>query len=429
MQSKIELNPLRQPDLPIPEPLRGADLGTFAHSSVVVRLPDIARRTLADNSFSPETVSAIQAMIDEIPDEPLRWLTDMNAPDSNDWQEYLTPYIDHPPEINNWLEPPWFFVETYFYRRILEATQYFQMDFADRFDPFLEQKRRGLEVGKNVILQLRHKLEQWISQGYDQRKLLVHLLRMTLWGNQADLSLWPVDQDNQVDTDALNEKAATMRSNIIIDDTNALVEYLFSLTPNKARVDFIIDNAGVELIYDLVLADFLLSREIAGSVYFHLKFHPTFVSDATVTDVNQTVSSLVSDDNVHVCEKGVRLSSHLKRDLLILRDHAFWTSPLSMWEMPDDLYSELAESDLIISKGDANYRRLLGDRHWRHTVPFNQVANYLRLPYVALRVIKSEVAIGLDETKHEFLHENRPGWMTNGKWGMIQFINPLNNIT
>jgi hypothetical protein len=105
---------------PIPEPLRAADIGTYSHHSVVVRLPDIGRQIVADNNFSAQTTAALNALIAEIPDGLIRPLNDSQAPDAADWATYVAPYKE-----NNWYDIPWFFAETYFYRRVIEASGYF----------------------------------------------------------------------------------------------------------------------------------------------------------------------------------------------------------------------------------------------------------------------------------------------------------------
>jgi hypothetical protein len=45
---------LDQPLSTFPEPLRGSDPESFAQRTVTVRMPDIARRTLAENDFPDE---------------------------------------------------------------------------------------------------------------------------------------------------------------------------------------------------------------------------------------------------------------------------------------------------------------------------------------------------------------------------------------
>jgi hypothetical protein len=46
-------------------------------------------------------------------------------------------------------------------------------------------------------------------------------------------------------------------------------------------------------------------------------------------------------------------------------------------------------------KGDANYRRLIGDALWPHDTPFAHVLSYFAAPLLALRTLKSEVCVGL----------------------------------
>jgi hypothetical protein len=98
---------------------------------------------------------------------------------------------------------------------------------------------------------------------------------------------------------------------------------------------------------------------------------------------------------------------------------------LVFWEIPEELKSELAQSSLIFSKGDANYRRFLGDRHWPFTTSFQDIVCYFPAPLVALRTLKSEVAAGLQLEQVERLSHEDPEWLTNGQWGVIQFVEPI----
>jgi hypothetical protein len=45
-----------------------------------------------------------------------------------------------------------------------------------------------------------------------------------------------------------------------------------------------------------------------------------------------------------------------------LHRHLYWAQPWAFWHMPGDVMADLGQSDLCFIKGDANYRRLLGDR-------------------------------------------------------------------
>jgi hypothetical protein len=51
---------------------------------------------------------------------------------------------------------------------------------------------------------------------------------------------------------------------------------------------------------------------------------------------------------------------------LIIRPNLFWTSANSFWALPQErrLYEDLKESELVVFKGDLNYRKLTADvRH------------------------------------------------------------------
>jgi hypothetical protein len=174
----------------------------------------------------------------------------------------------------------------------------------------------------------------------------------------------------------------------------------------------------------LALIDFLLSRDLAQEIHLHLKLHPTFVSDATAADVYAIVSVLGANSDEHVQQWGNRLNLHLSHGRLRLQTHSFWTSPLPFWKLPDVLRQELDRADLLICKGDANYRRLLGDGKWPFTTRFNDIVSYLPTPLVALRTHKCPLACGLTADQVAMLDQHDPTWRNNGKWGVIQFAEP-----
>ena len=92
-----------------------------------------------------------------------------------------------------------------------------------------------------------------------------------------------------------------------------------------------------------------------------------------------------------------------------------------MMEMPEHLLSDLTSSDLVICKGDANYRRLLGDRTWPFDISFDKVMSYFPTSILVLRMIKSEIGAGYSLEKMREVESMDDQWMQNGEWGSVQF--------
>ena len=96
-----------------------------------------------------------------------------------------------------------------------------------------------------------------------------------------------------------------------------------------------------------------------------------------------------------------------------------------MWNMPDALYKHLQEtSDLAVVKGDANYRRLLGDCAWDYAAPFDDVVGaYFPCPVVALRTLKAEIGCGMEPAQTKRAQSLDDNWLVNGRFGVVHFAN------
>ncbi|HXV99466.1 MAG TPA: ARMT1-like domain-containing protein, partial [Anaerolineae bacterium] len=243
--------------LPIPEPLRGTDPNSFAQYTVTVRLPNIIHHVLIENDFSEPIFQQLKTLMEEIPSTPIRYLNDTEAPDTSQWAEYIEPYLGL-----NWLQIPWFLAETYLYRRILEATGYFKPAEGYHVDPFAYQKQRGLDTTQDAIANLSLQLNTGVNQPDKSFDFFTSILMISLWGNQADLSLWPAGNHEQPKYADLH----ISHSDILINDTSAIIDYLANQRGKSLRFDFIADNAGYELVCDLALADFCLSGNLASTV-------------------------------------------------------------------------------------------------------------------------------------------------------------------
>lgn len=405
--------------------------GSFARFTIVERKPQIIRQVIEDNNYPPHIVGALGAFRQEIaslrsrqPMQPLR----EEAPDVAFWNRELAAY-----QGKTWLEVPWYFAETFFYRRLLEAVRYFQPGPWEGYDPFGKQKRQQEEAAVERAASLTAEIWGQLAdvracQRSRKRSAVVFeaLLHSCLWGNRADLSNYTVAIQVRGGLAAREE-----RRYILIDHTNEVGELLASGLP---RVDFVNDNVGLELLFDLALADFLLVEGMAREVVFHLKDRPFFVSDAMPQDARATVALLQMAPDAAVRELGTRLHEHLAGERLILKEdtpstvseatsgQGFWTSCLMFRQMPPSLRTELERSNLVILKGDVNYRRLLDDRHWPHTTRLEEVADYFPLPFLVLRTLKGEIMVGLEPGQAEALAAKDTTWLINGKRGIVQLV-------
>ena len=359
------------PTLPLPEPLRGNETGTFAEDSVVRRLPEIARRTIAQNTLSVEYVDRVEALASEIATGTLTFVDEPEAPDAAAWAAHVERYVGV-----RWVDAPWFFVETYFYRRLLAATGYSQPGPRRGLDPFQQQKQLALDTALQLAARLGGVLD-------DPRTLVT----ASLWANRVDLSLWPAEQtDSDSRTDAV--LGPQRRTRLLVDNTDSALEIL--AVPG-ASIHLVLDNAGAELIADLALAAHVVTQ--GGQVTIHAKPHPTFVSDVTLPDLDATLRRLTAE-KTSARTIARALTTAETGGTLRVTTHPYWVSPDAGWHCPADLVQDLSNADLIIFKGDANYRRLLGDLHWDPTTPITDIVRPPR-PLLALRTAKAEVVAGL----------------------------------
>ena len=409
---------MRKPKKPLPQPLSGSEIGSFAHLTITKRFPKIVRELMQDNEFPPKVIQNLEQLTQEILSDSLRLLNDPTAPDVQDWQRYITPYLE-----NNWLQVPWVFVEMYFYRRILEAIGYYQTGSLKGYDPFLKQKQRALESASGSIQYLGELLEKSLDQQQlfngNQQDDLQHILTLNVWSNQADLSMWSAS-----DVRPNHQSSADQRSHLLVDQAETVFDYLTTLKNKPSRVDFILDNYGPELVHDLGLADYMLSTKMVSSIRLHAKPCPHYVSDAMIKDIHATIKHLAESEENSVQSMARRIKEQIDQGSLEIKEDFFWTSPLYFWDMSKRIHQELAESDLVISKGDANYRRLAGDLNWPPTTPFADVVRYFPAPLLALRVLKAELALGLTSEQVLDLEKQDPKWKVNGNWAVIQFYRP-----
>lgn len=252
------------------------------------------------------------------------------------------------------------------------------------------------------------------------------MMQFSLWGNMFDLSLFSgVDVSTKLST-----QLKTMESKILSNDdrqTCSYLEYLIQNVPiHERRVDFVLDNTGPELFFDLCLAEYLYRHNMASTVYFHVKSMPWFVSDVMRKDFFWQIEKMKATDTCSImAEFGGRLQQHMQDNTWQIVENSFWTTHHDYNDMSStapDLYNSLQLSSLIIFKGDLNYRKLLGDRNWPNTYQFcDALRSFRPAPIVALRTLKADLVVGLADGLSNELFERESNWMIAGKYGVIQF--------
>jgi hypothetical protein len=382
----------------IPAPISTTEPGSFARNTLKVRIPRIIQETIQENSFPADILAAMQNLYDEIVRGKISALYEA-APDRDFWNEISRDYVGL-----SWLEIPWYWAETYFYRRVLQATMYFQPGNWYLVDPYRVKKQSDLDSAPRALVAALADLPTEPAARFER------LLHHSLWGNRTDLSY-------NVGASIEQRGLDTERANILVDHTTRVWEHL-SARPRRLAV--IADNAGTELLYDLALVDFLLDENLASQIILHLKSQPFFVSDAMPRDVDASLETLGSKEG-QAGALASRLRGYIETGRLHLTTHWFYTTCLFYFQLPRDLYEQLASVDFVLLKGDANYRRLLGDAHWDPTASFADATAYFPARFAALRTLKAELVVGLEPGRAERLRVQDPDWLVNGKRGVIQF--------
>ncbi|HTF07011.1 MAG TPA: damage-control phosphatase ARMT1 family protein [Asanoa sp.] len=364
-----------------PELLVGTP-GRYAREVFHQRHPTLIDRVAAAHPYTAVQRAALSALLDESLTGDIRPLPD-DAPDLADWAAWDRGHVGRP-----WADAPFLWAESYFYRRILDAVDYFRPGPWQGVDPFRPMKDAELA---DPALDGDFAWVASLGPEPDEAGLRT-VVRAAVFGNRADISFRLQEPARPTDPAAADE--------LLVDDTARLRAALGV----PGAVCLIADNGGREVMADLVLANWLLDTGLAERVTLHVKPAPYYVSDATASDVDAACARLGRPLDARVA----------------VRTHGFWCAPLDFGAMPADLRADLRGHRLVVAKGDLNYRRLVGDRDWDPTTPVRFAATDLDVPVVALRTCKSEVVVGLDPATVARLDAAEPRWRVSGRHGMAQ---------
>ncbi|KAF4981876.1 hypothetical protein FZEAL_2396 [Fusarium zealandicum] len=380
----------------------------------------------------------------------------------------------------HWYDVPWLFSECYMYRRM--STFFQNSKHWKSYDMYARQKMDTFRSSRPAVLELASKYKQFVQQlrankdsthdAEAEKLLFTEMFEICLWGNATDLSLLTNLTYEDIQKLQGSEARKAAEKNILVNDLPKAYEILKKAQADgkkERRVDFVLDNAGFELYVDMILAGYLLSSGLATQIVLRPKSIPWFVSDVLPSDFAGLLNAVAnpralyetpSEDEELQGKSPEPLSKEAEQDLqflfqewagfhsegeLILRPNRYWTAGGSFWRLPSEnpeLHEELKPAELIIFKGDLNYRKLTGDAWWPATTPFTEAIGPMGpssgLNVLSLRTCKADVVVGLPEGKDEELRMTEGGggdsgsrrWAWHGKWAVwhLDLLNTMSRL-
>lgn len=299
---------------------------------------------------------------------------------------------------------PFFESEVLFYHVLLSQKEYLKnkndffaikkdTDYANEHDSY-RNELKNLFNQKGYYNNIKNKKKKFLTKQEDFRAILNY----SLTANTGDLSQLEINRPDSV--------------RILHDDTDKCFNFIIS--KKHKRFDIICDNSGAELFSDIYLAVFMIIHDYVNKVVLHVKSYPYFVSDATIDDFGRLVNILTKN------KSNSQLLELLSNKKIEVKSHKFWTEAKYFDELPKDLGINKNSTDLLIVKGDLNYRRLVMDKNWQTTDSFEKRCLIKDIPVIAPRVLKSDVLVGVEPIFVSMAKAQDKKYKTDGKWGVIQ---------
>eukprot|EP01095_Lingulamoeba_sp_RSL-Kostka_P000292 TRINITY_DN10459_c0_g1_i1.p1 TRINITY_DN10459_c0_g1~~TRINITY_DN10459_c0_g1_i1.p1 ORF type:complete len:445 (-),score=114.06 TRINITY_DN10459_c0_g1_i1:143-1477(-) len=439
-----------------PKYIKVTDKNSFALKTIMTRLPNIAQQVidLNNNSIDEDSIENIISLQNEIKTSFDSFIDIDNQVSkfSDVWIKQIKKYLiedgteEKLEDLTKlvWADISFFLLENLFYQLMFEKVKLN----GDHFDYFRKSKEISYATAKDAIITMIefsiNLSEKKVNENFvPDEKEIENLLYSCLWGNRVDLSLFKPNESRAESMDGISK----LNENLLVDDSNIISDHLLNKNcEGKKRLDVILDNFGYEFLTDVVLCEYLLSTNVVDVVVLHTKRNPYFVSDTMNQDVHNFIR-LVENDSNHLNNVALEtFINNFKERIVVLKgedyftsvdsvisefdkkiiivDNDFWTLPYEFEDFTDELYDYLSSSFLCIIKGDLNYRKLIGDRHWDFTSDFNQITSYFPCPFATLRTLKCELVVGLTEDQ---LSNKEDNWTVIGKYGTIHFSNPLSS--
>ncbi|MFP4301952.1 MAG: ARMT1-like domain-containing protein [Spirochaetaceae bacterium] len=402
-----------------PEPIRTSAENEFAHRTMTHRLPRNIRNVIEAH---PNYPASVKRGLEELAAE-----MEANAPippipypawDGEEWERAWAVREGEP-----WQDTEWFFGETYGFRLLLSVVRYFETF----IDPYGPMKERELKAGSPFLPVTRFfgaegpgaALLEERSLELEVAAIIEDALHLSMWGNRADISF---HAGGEMDHSAGDRE-------LLLSDQGGEAAAL--LASNGKGVHIVMDNSGAEMAGDLVLA--LTVNKLTGApVTMHLKFYPTYVSDTIVADVHTYLDAGGAHSEEVVRWFAREVQAALDEGRILLAPDPYWCETEFLSSMPPRIGRALSGGALTIVKGDFNYRRAFRDTIWPADLPLADAMGLPEgtaaarsmsdTPWLFLRTMKSDVLVGVERAQADRLDAEEPGWRTDGRRGVIQFL-------
>lgn len=336
------------------------------------------------------------------------------------------------------INAPFIDIEHYFYYSILyQVRSHQETNKNNIIDPYKVDKIISMkndyfknpDVHKSKIkelLDLGLKIKYCIGD-QEQERNICELLKLNLSANSTDLSQLFWEQFSNVSP--------------VIDDTQKFWDNYVSDLHNVTRINILTDNFGVEFLADIIMGYYFILKKGKNTkieVIYNVNELPIFVSDVSHNDETllfDTLNEFVKD-NKYYKELLNDIQSLITENKLLFKPDFFWNMPVYYNTIVKPEYKKagyLSEiknifcgTDLLIVKGDLNYRRLVGDRNYNPQKDIKNCINYIKCPLLIIRSFKSNVTL-LGKNYKEFIKNKRieQDWQSNGKYGIIQYIDNI----
>lgn len=334
------------------------------------------------------------------------------------------------------INAPFIDVEHYFYYYILDKVNSQQTINEGNFiDPFLDAKIASIKNDYcNESIKHKSKIKELLDLGIqikecigDQRQKdsIIELLKLNLSANSTDLSQLFWEQFSSVTS--------------IIDDGEVFWEEFVSDLHNVNRINVLVDNFGIEFLADIIMGYYFIlkkGRDSSIEIVYHVNELPVFVSDVKRGD-DQVLFKVLTElikDNAQYKYLLEDINHFIQNGKIKFKSDFFWNMPSRYDTITQSKYKKsgyLSEvksiftgNDLLIIKGDLNYRRMVGDKNYNPQKKIEKFIKYISCPVLIIRSFKSNVTLLGKSYNNVVENKNiEQDWQSNGKYGVIQYIN------